>query len=345
MAASGITSQGATRFVALTADTLDPDTFDPLVPRVAQQAITRSPIRFPWQPRILPLGMFFRSAATNPDSDTGNPFASKSAFDAESLDITPVVFTAYDGSGSFRSSEVMSSSASTDHLSVGVGVGVDLVVLEASVSVHYDRDVMENRDSNKASVTTSYRAGSVAFVRPPELSADAFNILHNRGIDKFKSVFGDYYVGGYRIGADASVLLSTNTSSRSETETKSVKITVETWFDSYSEEEYTSSSSRERHAEVHLSAFSSIEQLLIVRTVQMETPEFQALLKQGRGIHQRAQGLEDQVARVLKDIGVREGKSLTPRECAQLCERAVVVELLLIPVECIRQVRYWTIAL
>jgi hypothetical protein len=94
--------------------------------------------------------MFSRSAATAMGNG-GNPFAPQSAFDADSLGLAPVVFTAYDGSGSFKSSEVMSSSASTDHLSVGVGVGVDLVFLEASVSVHYDGDVMGNRDSNKAS--------------------------------------------------------------------------------------------------------------------------------------------------------------------------------------------------
>lgn len=254
MEVSGIAH--ASRLAPLTTDTLDADAFDPLIPRVAQQAITRSPILLPWQPHVLPLGMFFRSAAT---ANGGNPFALRSAFAADSLGSAPVVFTAYDGSSSFRSCEVMSSSASTDHLSVGVGVGVDLVFLEASVSVHYDRDVMENRDSNKASVTTSYRAGSVAFARPPELSADAFRVLCGLGVDEFKARFGDYYVGDYRIGGDASVLFSTDASSRSEMETKRVNISVESWFGDYHEEESTSSVSTERHAEVRVSAYSTID--------------------------------------------------------------------------------------
>ncbi|PNP48452.1 hypothetical protein TGAMA5MH_00490 [Trichoderma gamsii] len=90
----------------------------------------------------------------------------------------PIEFTAYDDSGSIKSSEVMSSSASKYHLSVGTGVGIDLLFLEGSVSVHYDKDDMENRDSDKASVTTSYSVGTVAFMRPPELLANAFGVLH-----------------------------------------------------------------------------------------------------------------------------------------------------------------------
>lgn len=343
MAVSGIAN--ATRLAPLTADTLDPDVFDPLIPRVAQQALTKSPIRLPWQARVLPLGMFFQSAATVKGNGDGNPFARQSAFDPDSLSSAPVVFTAYDGSGSFRSSEVMSSSASTDHLSVGVGAGVDLVCLEASVSMHYDRDVMENRDSNKASVTTSYRTGSVSFTRPPELSADAFQVLYGQGVDGFKAVFGDYYVGGYRIGGDASVFFSTDASRRSETETKRVNISVESCFGDYHEEEATSSANTEHRQEVRMSAYSTIEQVLISDTVQMGTTKFQAAIERGKGIHKRAQGLHDCVAKVLNEVGVREGKLLTQRQCAQLCERAVVVELLLMPVECLRQVRYWTIAL
>ncbi|KAK7229796.1 hypothetical protein V2G26_001966 [Clonostachys chloroleuca] len=282
--------------------------------------------------------MFFRSRITD-----GNPFAPQSAFDSASLDSAPVHFAGFDCSASFRSSEAVSSSASTDHLSVGVGAGVDMVVLEASVPMHYDKDVMENRDSNKASVTTSYRAGSVALVRPPELSADAFRILYKQGVDEFKAVYEDYYVGGYQIGGDASALFSTDSSNRSETETKRVQIRVETWLTTHEEQWSMSSTSTEQNAEVRISAYSTIEQLLVAKTVRMGTPSFRAAIDQGRGIHRRAQALEDELAKVLKEVGVGEGKLMTPRQCAQLCIRAVVVELLLVPVECLRQVRYWPI--
>jgi len=343
MAVAGI-ARTSKQLVPRTADSLDADAFDPLIPRIAQQAITRSPIRLPWQARVLPLGMFFRSEATA-TANNANPFAPQSAFDPNSLAATPIVFTVHDGCSSFRSSEVLSSSASADHLSVGVGVGVDLVFLQGSVSVHYDKDVLENRDTNKASVTTSYRAGTVAFVRAPELSADAFRVLHGRGIDEFKAQFGDYYVDGYRIGGDASVLFSTDASARSETETKRVDISVESCFGDQHEQWATSSTNTEQNTEVHVSAYLTTEQVLMAETVRMGTPSFQAAIQKGRSIHKRAQELDDSVAKVLKEIGVRQGKLVTRQQCAQLCERAMVVELLLVPVECLRQVRYWTIAL
>lgn len=76
----------------------------------------------------------------------------------------------------------------------------------------------------------SYRAGTVFFVRPQGLSADAFGVLHRQGIDAFQAICGDYYVSGYRIEGDTSVLFSTDASCRSESETKRVNIDVESWF-------------------------------------------------------------------------------------------------------------------
>ncbi|KAJ5646744.1 hypothetical protein N7490_003116 [Penicillium lividum] len=331
------------RLAPLTADTLDPETFNPLIPRVTQQAIARTPIWLPWQARVLPLGMFFRSGATAELDGSEYPFASESAFDVESLSSASVRFTTDDDSGRFRSSEAMSSSASMDHLSVSVGAGVDLGFLEASVSVNYDRNVLQNRDSNKASVTTSYRAGTVAFSRPPELSEDAFRILQKEGMEVFKAEFGDYYVGGYRIGGDTSVLFTTDASRRSEVETKRVSISVDSLFGDYHEEDATSLSSSEENFEVHISAYSTLEQLLIMETVQAGTPRFQTVLEQGRGIHRRSQDLRNCVALVLQELGVRSGKRVTPQQCSRLCEHALVVELVLMPVETLRQVRAWSI--
>ncbi|KAH7157282.1 hypothetical protein B0J13DRAFT_581507 [Dactylonectria estremocensis] len=283
----------------LTAGTLDPETFDPLIPQVAQQAVSKSPIRLPWQARILPLGMLFRSAATAAPDGGSNPFAPQSAFDAESLNSASIIFTLFDGSCSFRSSEAISLSASTDHLSVGVGAGFDMWALEASVSMHYDKDVMENRDSNKVSVLISYRASSVAFAHSPELSDKAFKILHSHGVDEFNSI-------------KQHVL-----SSGSEKEIKRVKITVESCFGDYHEEESTSSTRTDQHPEVRFSAYSTIEQLIDSDT-----------------IHRRAQRLEDSVAEVLVEHGVRDGEPLTHNQCSQLYAR-----------ECPRKVRHWTIAM
>ncbi|KAM0227453.1 hypothetical protein ACHAPO_011515 [Fusarium lateritium] len=280
----------------LTADGFDPETFDPLVPRIVQQATRRSPILLPWQPRIMPLGMFFRSKIAE---TAHNPFAPETAFSQDSLESTRIIFTANDGSCSFRSSEAFSSSSSMDHLSVSLGASVDMTCLEASVSMHYDKDVMENKDSNKASVNTSYRAGSIGYTRSPELSEKAFKILTTQGVEAFKSVYGDYYVGGYRIGGDAAVLFSTDQSSYSKTEKETVQIEVETWLSDYEESWSTSSTSSSSSADVRVSAFSTLEQLIVAKTVQMGTPEFQAAIQQGRAIHKRAQGLEDGVAEVL----------------------------------------------
>lgn len=154
-----------------------------------------------------------------------------------------------------------------------------------------------------------------------------------------------FYVSGYQIGGDASVLFSTDASSRSETDTKRVKADVESWFGDYREQSVSTSPRTERSTVVRVSAYSTIEQAFVSEAVQMGTPEFQAAVAKGRGIYQRARGLDDAITKVLRETGVRKGRLVTREQCAQLCGRVVVVEPLLVPVECLRQVRYWTIAL
>lgn len=133
--------------------------------------------------------------------------------------------------------------------------------------MHYDKGVVEIRDSKKASVTTSCRAGKVAFVRPLELSEGAFGVLNRRGIDAFQAICGDYYVGGYRIEGDTSVLFSIDASSHSESETKKVNIDVEPWFGDCHEQSATTSSSTDHSTVVRISIYSTIEQALASEAV------------------------------------------------------------------------------
>lgn len=153
----------------------------------------------------------------------------------------------------------------------------------------------------------------------------------------------DYYAGGYRIGGDTLVLLSTDPSSRSGSETKRINIDVESHFGDCHEQPTTMSSSTKHSAVVCVSAYSTIEQALVLQAIQTGAPEFQAGNSRWQGIYQRARGLDDSIAKLLKEIGVRKGRLVAREQCAQLCECAVVIELLL--VESLRQGRYLTIAL
>lgn len=96
-----------------------------------------------------------------------------STFNTKALYSAPIEFTAYHGSGSFKSFEVMSSPA--------------LICFSPKAALSH---VVQNIDSKKASVTTSYRIGTVIFMRFPELSENAFGVLHRHDYDASHVKYG-----------------------------------------------------------------------------------------------------------------------------------------------------------
>lgn len=99
-------------------------------------------------------------------------------------------------------------------------------------------------------------------------------------------------------------------------EAKRVSIDAESWFGDYKEQWSTSSTTTEPQAEVRVTAYSTIEQVLIAETAEMGTPKCQTAIERGRGIYRRAQGLEDSVVKVLKETGVRGRRLVTHQQRA-----------------------------
>ncbi|KAM0235345.1 hypothetical protein ACHAP5_009740 [Fusarium lateritium] len=306
------------------------DEFDPLITSVARQASTGQILRLPWHTRPIPLGSFFNTKTAS--TSKADPFSRDSAFDAESLRKSHINFEPFDGDASYKSSESTSSSTSADHLSVGVGVGISCFVVSARLLPQ----------ASKTSVMTTYRAGSVTFSRPPKLSEAALQTLkYNGGLSAFKQRWGDYYVAGYRIGGDAGVMMSLGSSSKTVTESVTICIKVEILFFSIEDSWSKSWSSAESDLRVTLSCFSTVEQAKLQEQRQLGDPKLYSFIQEARGIHNRAQGLVDTIQRKLDQLGVSKDKHVTTEQCVGLCQSGVVVELLLFPVENLRELQYW----
>ncbi|CAF3506599.1 unnamed protein product [Fusarium graminearum] len=309
------------------------DEFDPLITSVARQASTGQVLRLPWHTRPIALGSFFNVKTAS--KSKLDPFSRESAFDVESLRKSHINFEPFDGDASYKSSESTSSSTSADHLSVGVGVGISCFVVSASVSWFLHQ-------ASKTSVMTTYRAGSVTFTRPPKLSEGALQTLkYNGGLTAFKERWGDYYVAGYRIGGDAGVMMSLGSSSKTVSESITICIKVEILFFSFEDSWSKSWSSAESDLRVTLSCFSTVEQAKIQEQRQMGDPKLYSFIQEARGIHNRAQGLVDTIQRKLDHLGISKDKHVTTEQCVGLCQSGVVVELLLFPVESLRELQYW----
>ncbi|KAF4964578.1 hypothetical protein FSARC_7484 [Fusarium sarcochroum] len=293
------------------------DEFNPLLTTVARQASAQQVLRLPWNTRSISLGSFFNSETAS--TTKIDPFSRTSAFAEDSLRKARVTFNPYDGDASFKSCESTSSSTSTDHLSVGIGVGISCFIVSASVSCQYDRQVMENNDASKTSVMTTYRAGSVTFLKPPKLSEAALQTLkYNGGLPALKKRWGDYYVAGYRIGGDAGVMMSLSSSKKTTSESVTISIKVEILFFSFEDSWSKSWSQAESDLRITLSCFSTIEGAMIQEKRQLGDPKLHSVMQEARGIHNRAQGLVDTIQRKLDQIGIMEDKFVTAEQCVEL---------------------------
>lgn len=116
----------------------------------------------------------------------------------------------YGTTSSFKKVKTSKESETGDHLSLGFGIGVGLPFLaSASVKGTYDNHIQENKDSDKISLTSTCRAGTIEFQRQPRLTPEAIiEIKYGDGYEGFCRRYGDYYLAGYRLGGDTGILLS-----------------------------------------------------------------------------------------------------------------------------------------
>lgn len=110
---------------------------------VAQQAALRVPLVLPWKKEKIRLGACFQSRLQQSD-----PWLKSNPFILSDLYMIPKILQSdYGSTSTFHSVNTSKKSETSDHLSLGFGVGVGLPFLcSASVKGTYDEDVKNNND-------------------------------------------------------------------------------------------------------------------------------------------------------------------------------------------------------
>lgn len=110
---------------------------------LAQQAALGLPLMLPWKKQRIRLGTCFQSRLQHQD-----PWLKSNPFILSDLYRIPKVLELeYGSTSTFHSISTSRQSETSDHLSLGFGMGVGLPFLcEASVKGSYDEDVKKNDD-------------------------------------------------------------------------------------------------------------------------------------------------------------------------------------------------------
>jgi hypothetical protein len=321
---------------------------------ISQQARQGLPLSLPWGREIIRLGTTFHSNRLS----TLNPWSDETPFILSEMHmIKKELHAEYGTNSTFKKVATSKRCETGDHLSLGFGVGVGLPYL-ASVNVKgtYDEHVTENKDSDKISLTSSCRAGTIEFQSQPRLTLEAIReIKYGGGFDALCQRYGDYYLAGYRLGGDTGLLMSASGKTKTEVENYGVTATVNVLFISAS-----------KHWEKDLHSFRSGRQIQLIGYDTLDDRNWRnfsaagddvkemedwargtsavnstSFLADTEAIMTRSENLLERVGEVLEKHGYRNGESLTFVQCEELVQEGIVVELLLQPMSRLRDVIRW----
>ncbi|KAK4221371.1 hypothetical protein QBC38DRAFT_377261 [Podospora fimiseda] len=302
------------------------------------------PIILPWhKAKTVRLGTTLHSSrlsSNNPWEENESPFLLDHLYR-----VPPKLTREYGTVASFKSVETSKQCETRDHLSLGFGVGVGLPFL-ATVSVkgHYDKDVQKNTDSNKASIRSSIRAGTVELECQPRLTNQAIiTVKYNGGVPALEERYGDYYVAGYKLGGDTAMLLSSSSYATKEKEVYGVTLTVEVLFFEAS-----------KHWEKDFNTFASGSSLKLMGYDTLEGKNWNEassgrgeaaarLFQKSKEIALSTQCMGERLSQILDEMGLHNGDELTMEQCDALTKKGIVVELVLMPIRTLRHVMEWMV--
>ncbi|GME51316.1 uncharacterized protein LTHEOB_3015 [Neofusicoccum parvum] len=304
---------------------------DPLLPSIARQGQARQVLTLPWMRKRVRLGTCFRSDLFHTDT----PFSTTPLF------TSPITGTYLPSSSpsSFRTSDTTTATTTTSHLSTSLGVSAGCPLLHASATSHYDRAALHNTAACKTSTATTLRAGTITLATPPRLTDAAILILkHGGGLPALRHRCGDYYVAALVLGASAAALASRAAATESVAERVAVvaRLCALFWSNGPTEERAWGAASGA--AAVAVEACSTLGEERVSEAAS-GVEEVERLAGRVRGVLAGVEEVPARVEGVLGALGVRAGGVVSGEVCDALCDQGLVVELVLVPVETLWEVR------
>lgn len=321
---------------------------------ISCQAQQRLPLSLPWGRKVVRLGTTFHSCR----QDAENPWSDETPFVLSDMHvILKKLHAEYGTTSTFRKVKTHKECETSDHLSLGFGVGVGLPFLaSANVKGTYDNHVQENRDSDKMSLTSSCRAATIEFQDAPRLTREAIlEIKYGGGYEGLCRRYGDYYLAGYRLGGDTAILMSASQHARTQIDKYGITATITVLFVSGS-----------KHWEKEFTSFCWGRQVRLIGYDTLENKTWRNFSAAGEDITEmtaighassvsdsnslrgdvdaimtRSENLLERVGEVLEKHGYQNGDNLTFVQCEELVREGVVVELLLQPMSRLRDVIQW----
>ncbi|EUC40363.1 hypothetical protein COCMIDRAFT_109002 [Bipolaris oryzae ATCC 44560] len=278
------------------------------------------PLYLPWSKDYIAIGSGFNSASI---ASSSSPWVSKCPY---IIDNAKCVMEISGTTSSYREGNSFSSVQHSEHLSASLGVTVGCKFLSANVTGSYDETVSDNLTGTRVSKNISFRAGHVRFKADPQLTPYARNVLC-KSENEFCSIFGDYYIAGYQIGADAGGCVTIEHKDQSEEKMLQIRATAKVLWIEMTISTTTSSKEVFSNHTVSFKSYDTLQQCI----EKSEGANLEEIHQMSKACMNRIGNLQAIVEKKLLELGLNTSGGVSVKECAQLCESGVVVQLILAP--------------
>lgn len=182
----------------------------------------------------------------------------------------------------------------------------------------------------------------MTFETLPRLSRQGkIAIKYGGGYDAFCDKYGDYFVAGYHLGGETGLLISSSSSSKEKIDAYTVRVTgkvlfweaTKVWTKDFRE----ASSGRS----FELLGYDTME----TRNWKMQSKndDVAAMQEQSALIHLRSQCLRARTLDLLDVLKFEHGQELTWDDCDRLADSGLILELIMLPMSCLRDVAHWMV--
>lgn len=134
-------------------------------------------------------------------------------------------------------------------------------------------------------------------------------------------------------------MVSVSTSNKAVTESLAIEIRVKVLFATFKELTKKSWSSFESDARFNMVGYYTLRNLVLRDSVTGMGDNFVDMVQRGMNVIDRMDDVPAEVEGMIKKCGVVSGVDLTHKVCEALCQAGIVAELILVPVETLREVQ------
>ncbi|XP_014562072.1 hypothetical protein COCVIDRAFT_22036 [Bipolaris victoriae FI3] len=195
-----------------------------------------------------------------------------------------------------------------------------------TVAGSYDKSVSDNLAGTRVSKNISIRAGHIRFKADPGLTPYARNVLC-KSEKEFRSIFGDYYVAGYQIGAEVGGCVTITQSDQSEEKLVQVQATAKVLWMKKTISTTTSSKEVSSDHSISINGYDTLRQ----RTEEVKGTNLEEIHQMSKACMDRIGNLQATVEQTILDLGLGTDAGVSVKDCARLCESGLVVQLILAP--------------